>query len=126
MDQYAKVYQLLGENFNESEQLDVVIVGDIKYKFPTTELAKEFQKYLSKFSKVKSELTSGSGKDFTKEVITLRLGTDNIKRFNKDRDLGTSLFIYDKFRDNVKYRDKQEPLIGDRNLIIKSFLKTDK
>lgn len=126
MDQYAKVYQLLGENFNEAEQLDVVIVGDIKYKFTTEELAKEFQKYLSKFSKVKSELTSGSGKDFTKEVITFRLGTDNVKRFNKDRDLGTSLFIYDKFRDNVKYRDKLEPLIGDRNLIVKSFLKTDK
>lgn len=126
MDQYAKVYQLLGENFNEAEQLDVVIVGDTKYKFPTEELAKEFQKYLSKFSKVKSELTSGSGKDFTKEVITFRLGTDNVKRFNKDRDLGTSLFIYDKFRDNVKYRDKLEPLIGDRNLIVKSFLKTDK
>lgn len=126
MDQYAKVYQLLGENFNEAEQLDVVIVGDTKYKFPTEELAKDFQKYLSKFSKVKSELTSGSGKDFSKEVITFRLGTDNVKRFNKDRDLGTSLFIYDKFRDNVKYRDKQEPLIGDRNLIVKSFLKTDK
>lgn len=126
MDQYAKVYQLLGESFNEAEQLDVVIVGDTKYKFTTEELAKEFQKYLSKFSKVKSELTSGSGKDFTKEVITFRLGTDNVKRFNKDRDLGTSLFIYDKFRDNVKYRDKLEPLIGDRNLIVKSFLKTDK
>jgi hypothetical protein len=126
MDQYAKVYQLLGENFNEAEQLDVVIVGDTKYKFPTEELAKEFQKYLSKFSKVKSELTSGSGKDFSKEVITFRLGTDNVKRFNKDRDLGTSLFIYDKFRNNVKYRDKQESLIGDRNLIVKSFLKTDK
>ena len=26
MDQYAKVYQLLGESFNEAEQLDVVIV----------------------------------------------------------------------------------------------------
>ncbi len=126
MDQYAKVYQLLGESFNEAEQLDVVIVGDTKYKFPTEELAKEFQKYLTKFSKVKSELTSGSGKDFSKEVITFRLGTDNVKRFNKDRDLGTSLFIYDKFRDNVKYRDKLEPLIGDRNLIVKSFLKTDK
>lgn len=126
MDQYAKVYELLGESFNEAEQLDVVIVGDTKYKFTTEELAKEFQKYLSKFSKVKSELTSGSGKDFTKEVITFRLGTDNVKRFNKDRDLGTSLFIYDKFRDNVKYRDKLEPLIGDRNLIVKSFLKTDK
>ena len=126
MDQYAKVYQLLGENFNEAEQLDVVIVGDTKYKFPTEELAKQFQKYLSKFSKVKSELTSGSGKDFSKEVITFRLGTDNVKRFNKDRDLGTSLFIYDKFKDNVKYRDKLEPLIGDRNLIVKSFLKIDK
>ena len=126
MDQYAKVYELLGESFNEAEQLDLVIVGDTKYKFTTEELAKEFQKYLSKFSKVKSELTSGSGKDFTKEVITFRLGTDNVKRFNKDRDLGTSLFIYDKFRDNVKYRDKLEPLIGDRNLIVKSFLKTDK
>lgn len=123
---YSKVYQLLGENFNETEQLDVVIVGDTKYKFPTEELAKEFQKYLSKFSKIKSELTSGSGKDFAKEVITFRLGTDNMKRFNKDRDLGTSLFIYDKFRDNVKYRDKQEPLVGDRNLIVKSYLKTDK
>lgn len=126
MDQYAKVYQLLGENFNEAEQLDVVVVGDVKYKFPTEELAKEFQKYLSKFSKVKSELTSGSGKDFSKEVITFRLGTDNVKRFNKDRDLGTSLFIYDKFKDNVKYRDNLEPLIGDRGLIVKSFLKTDK
>lgn len=126
MDQYSKVYQLLGENFNEAEQLDVVIVGDTKYKFPTEELAKEFQKYLSKFSKIKSELTSGSGKDFSKELITFRLGTDNVKRFNKDRDLGTSLFIYDKFKDSVKYRDKLEPLIGDRNLIVKSFLKTDK
>jgi hypothetical protein len=126
MDQYAKVYQLLGENFNEAEQLDVVIVGDTKYKFPTEDLANDFQKYLSKFSKIKSELTSGSGKDFSKEVITFRLGTDNVKRFNKDRDLGTSLFIYDKFKDNVKYRDKLDPLIGDRNLIVKSFLKTDK
>ena len=126
MDQYSKVYQLLGENFNEAEQLDVVIVGDTKYKFPTEELAKDFQKYLSKFSKIKSELTSGSGKDFSKEIITFRLGTDNVKRFNKDRDLGTSLFIYDKFKDNVKYRDKLDPLIGDRNLIVKSFLKTDK
>lgn len=126
MDKYAKVYELLGENFNEAEEFDVVVVGENKYKFPTVELAKEFQKYLSKFSKIKSELTSGSGKDFSKEVITFRLGTDNVKRFNKDKDLGTSLFIYDKFRDNVKYRDKQEPLIGDRNLIVKSFLKTDK
>jgi hypothetical protein len=126
MDIYAKVYELLGESFDEAEQLDVVIVGDAKYKFPTEELAKEFQKYLTKFSKVKSELTSGSGKDFSKEVITFRLGTDNVKRFNKDRDLGTELFLYDKFRDNVKYRDKLEPLIGDRNLIVKSFLKNDK
>ena len=126
MDKYAKVYELLGENFKESpEEKDVVIVGEKSFKFPSEELAKDYQKYLKKFSKIDSELSSGKGQDFSKELLIFRTGTDDVKRVDF-KDLGTALFIYDKFRDSVKYRNGLKNEVGDRNVIVKTFIDSKK
>ena len=123
MDKYAKVYELLGESFNEAEQLDVVIVGDTKYKFPTEELAKEFQKYLTKFS---TPFAVGGFMLFNLETFNSLGGFNPDDKFGEDYHLSSKIkpnkfYVADKIVYTTSRRFKNKGLFYMVKMMIKSW-----